>query len=239
MEGDFRRPPRPIDGFGGGRPQPQPSRRLAPRQPFGPPAPAPVHHAPVHHDLAPLPPAEPRPTTAELIARHEQSSHKDSGGRRNLILAVAGLIVIIAVALIFTHRTPAKRSGPFPASISTAQITIPVYYPKGLPKGFKVTGSKVVKQDSLNYDVISPNNDSFYVSIEAIPSGYDFATFNKRFATPTTYDTPIGTATMGLINNELVCSIQTAKSWVLINSTAIKSSADMATVAKALKPTTL
>lgn len=252
MEGDFKRPPRPIDGFGGGRPQPQPSHRPAPtpHQPHHPPRPIPIqhepaHHTPVHHEPirhAPVqgPQFEPRPTTAELIARHEQDSRKQSsGGRRNLVLAAAGLVIIVVVALLFVHRSPAKHTGPFPASISAAQITIPVYYPKDLPKGFKVTGSKVVKQDSLNYAVTSPNNDSFYVNIQPIPAGYDFAAFNKRFATPTTYQTTIGTATMGLMNNELVCSIKTGKSWVLINSTATRSSADMATVAKALKPARL
>lgn len=251
MEGDFKRPSRPIDGFGGGRPRPQPSQR-----PTGPrPAPGtlphspglappqlhhhrPANHIPVHHPEPSRPPAEPA-TTAELIARHEQTYRKDSGGRRNLVLAVSGLVTIVAVVLIFTHRAPAKHTGPFPASISSAQVTIPVYYPKGLPPGFKTSGSKVVKQDVLNYVVTSPNNDNFYVTIEAIPGGYDFAAFNKRFSGPTAYQTAIGTATMGLMNNELVCSIQTAKSWVLINSTATKSNADMATVAKALKPASL
>jgi hypothetical protein len=240
-----------MDSFSGGRPRPQPSRRPAGpapaidlRPPTAQPGPVPqpdrptVHKTPDQTDVF-LPPTEPRPTTAELIARHEQATRKDSGGRRNLLLAIAGLIIIVAVAIIFVHRAPAKPTGPFPASITSAQITIPVYYPKNLPAGFEVSGSKVVKQDNLRYVVTSPNKDNFYVNIQPIPSGYDFSAFDERFTDPTTYQTTIGTATTGLMNNELICSIHTAKSWILINSTATKATADMSTIAKALKPASL
>lgn len=253
MEGDFRRPARATDGFSGSRPQPQPSQRAVPVTDLRPPAP-PAAAQPINHPAPQYQPAvaqnpaaaaqtppkpQPAPTTAELIARHEQESKPKPSWRRYLVPVIAGLIVIIAAALLFAHRGTAKNAGPFPASITASQITIPVYLPKNLPAGFKISGYKAVKQDVLNYVVTNQNNDSFYVNIQAIPAGYDFNAFNKRFTGPVTYPVDIGTATAGLMNKQLICSIKTDKSWVLINTTAIKDSADMATIAKALKPASL
>lgn len=260
MEGDFRRPQRRPDGFVGGRPQPQSSQRpfpvtdlrtpAQPKPPVNQPAspqlttrpmpqnqPAPMH-APVA-PAAPQPAAHAAPTTAELIARHERETTPATNTKRNLILAVAGLVAVVAGALLLAHRAPAKSSGLLPSSITASQITIPIYYPKGLPAGFKVSGYKVVKQDVLNYVVTNSNNDSFYVNIQPAPAGYDFNAFNKRFTTPYSLTTTIGTATTGIINNQLICSIVTSKSWLMINTTAIKDTADMATIAKSLKPVAL
>lgn len=256
MEGDFRRPLRQPNGFAGGRPHPQASQRPAPVTDLRPAAQQAVAAQPPNHprpqfaqSTYPAPsvpaqpeppaPAKPAPTTAELIARHERETSPQANTKRNLVLAVVGLVIVMAVALLFTHRAPAKSNGPLPPNITASQVTIPVYSPKSLPAGFKVSGYKVVKQDVLNYVVTNSNNDSFYVNIQPIPAGYDFVAFDKRFSAPATYSVSIGTAMAGLMNKQLICSIQTAKSWVLINTTAIKDSADMATIAKALKPASL
>lgn len=256
MEGDFRRPLRQPNGFAGGRPYPQASQRPAPVTDLRPanqqpvvPQPASQPRPPFAQSTSPVPsvpaqpqqpaPVQPAPTTAELIARHERETSPQSNTKRNLVLAVAGLIIVIAGALLFAHHAPAKSHSLFPSNISASQVTIPVYWPKNLPAGFKVSGYKVVKQDVLNYVVTNSNNDSFYVNIQPIPAGYDFGAFDKRFSAPATYYVSIGTAMAGLMNKQLICSIQTAKSWVLINTTAIKDSADMATIAKALKPASL
>lgn len=246
MEGDFRRPAQRPSG----QPRQQPSHRpasphLTDLRAHIQPNPAAAHSA---HPAPPRPadthfpearPAPEKPTTAELIAKHQNQTAAKSGGRRSLILAAAGLAIVIVTALVFLHRPAKKPAGPFPAAITASQVTIPVYYPKGLPDGFKVSSYKVVKQDVLNYAVTNKNSDSFYVNIQAVPAGYDFAAFNKRFKDTKTYPTDIGTATIGTMGSALVCSIQTAKSWVLINSTALKDSADMATIAKSLQPASL
>lgn len=265
MEGDFRRPARRPDAFMGGRPLPQTSQRPArpipvtdlrhqpaPAMPTEPdyqprpaaqPVPQPLYQPPAPQSQPlPEPQAEPAPrpvTTAELIARHERETAPKPAGRRNLILAAAGLLIVVMGAFLFTNHPAKTHAGPFPSSISSAQITIPVYYPSNLPVGYKITGYKVVKQDTLNYAVTNTNNDSFYVDIQPIPPNYDFAAFNKRFSNPISYETSIGTAMVGLMNNQLIGSIQTAKSWVLINSTALKATADLQTITKALKPVSL
>ncbi|HET6864010.1 MAG TPA: hypothetical protein VFH37_02330 [Candidatus Saccharimonadales bacterium] len=252
MEGDFRRPLRQPNGFAGGRPHPQAGQRPAPVTDLRPAGQQAVAAQPPNHprpqfaqSTYPAPsvpaqpeppaPARPAPTTAELIARHERETSPQANTKRNLVIAVVGLVIVMAVALVFAHRAPAKSNGPLPPNITASQVTIPVYSPKNLPAGFKVSGYKVVKQDVLNYVVTNSNNDSFYVNIQPIPAGYDFNSFNKRFTSPNTYPTPIGSATSGIMNNQLICSIVTSKSWVMINTAAVKDTADMSTIAKALQ----
>ncbi len=223
-------------------PAPAPSQASFQPQPLAQPAPQPLYQPPTPaFQSAPQPEFEPapRPTTAELIAQHERETAAKPTGRRNLVLAVVGLLIVGLGAFLFTSHPAKTHAGPFPAAISPAQITIPVYYPANLPAGYKVTGYKVVKQDILNYAVTTKNNDNFYVDIQAIPAGYDFGVFDKRFINPTSLTTNIGTATVGQMNNQLIGSIHTAKSWILINSTALKSTDDMVLICKSLKQTSL
>lgn len=238
----FRQPDAPI----GGSPQPiyyqQPANQTPVTDLRQPPQANPQFMAPQSTDqpaYQPTPvnlPSSPTPNANLAISPEAENKTKRLS---KIPIIIGGFLIFGAIAFgLFKHlsTTKTKPTGYFPASVNSAKVSIPVYYPVGLSADYKIGGYKVVKQNIVNYAVTNKNNENFYINIQSTPAGYDFTAFNKNFKSPVTYTTTIGTDTIGIMGNQLIGSVVTnTKSWITINTTAIKNAQDMQTITKSLR----
>ena len=156
------------------------------------------------------------------------------------------LAILVGAGGIYHHKnnSPSSVLGDHTSNnagsnISKSQMDIPVYSPANLPAGWKVSGSKVIKKNVMQYQVTSQNNDNYYITIQPYSNNTNPVNFNKSFTKPISYVTTAGYTTVGTIGNQLIASIAAGKSWVMINSPAVNSVQDMQTLTKSLKPVSI
>jgi hypothetical protein len=190
-----------------------------------PEPPPPQHQPPAYHQTPPRPP------------------QADGGRRRKPAAVIIGLLIIGTAGFLFIKHNSAKTSGGtnyFPSSVSGSQMSIQAYYPIGLPAGFKVSGSKIVKQNTLSYVVSNPNNDLFYVTVQPQPSDSELAAYKKKITHQTEYTAPAGKVLVGTAGNSLTGSVETTKNdWILLNTTAVSKTNDLDTIIHAMRPVSL
>ena len=196
------------------------------------------------NEIRPRPRPNVRPTQ-DLDAIKQ--APKKSRTKRWLMLA--GLIVLLTLAaggwFLWTKRQTKQAAQPvanqsyFPSGIGS-QMTIPVYYPVNLPAGFSVASFAVIKQNVLFYSVTNKAGDKFNVTIQPLPSTFDFVGFQKKFFQPDQYQTPIGSNLVGVAGTTLIGSIQTTKNvWILLNSNSVDQLKDMETITRAFRQVSL
>jgi hypothetical protein len=158
--------------------------------------------------------------------------------RRQSTWALLVFIILVACVLGFYFKNKHAEANPtyFPKTITKDQVGIAVYYPVNLPEGYSVSNYKVIKKDVLYYLVTSGKGDRFSITIQALPSSFDFISFKKKFLKPDDYATPVGTNTVGVVGTELVGSVQTVdNSWIILNSKSTDAIKDMETITRSLK----
>src|SRR5579864_5193046 len=129
-----------------------------------------------HHKPPGRPLARPAPQRAadhiEVLANKERRRFRLS---RKWLSGVLVMVTIAVVAgFIIIANRPKPKPAPianaashyFPASITSSQITIPVYFPVDLPSGFQVNGFSVIQHNVLYYVVTSNAGQKFYITMQ-------------------------------------------------------------------------
>jgi hypothetical protein len=153
---------------------------------------------------------------------------------------VLPVLIIVALIGLLSYRnivsSDTHKAHYFPSYVSKDQMTIPVYYPVGVPSGYGVSDFKIIKKNIMTFTVTNLRGEKFYVSEQPLVTSFDFEGFKKKFAKPDEYNTPIGSNLVGVAGADLIASIQTSDSvWIIINSKALTSIKDMETITRSFR----
>lgn len=162
-------------------------------------------------------------TFAEYVIDVSWAKIKPLLSRKTLTI-IGVILVVIGVSVggyVLLNQKPQKSA--IASTLSpeiSSQLTIPIYLVQSLPKGYAVNNDfKIIHPNVLNFSITSPDGHKYSISEQLIPQNFDFVTFNKKFLSPDTYSTGVGTVTAGLIGSNIVGSIRTNNnSWILINA---------------------
>lgn len=133
------------------------------------------------------------------------------------------IVFSLALLLFGLHwlRNRQPAPSPIPASIRSS-AHFPLYYPQPLPPGFSlITDSFSANNQAVIYQIQAPGDVKVSVSLQAIPKGFNFEDFYRQtLREPKTDLLPIGSATYGKLNRGVMVSLETTRTWIIINSIA-------------------
>jgi len=166
---------------------------------------------------------------------------RKKGKLRRVVLALFVIIVLAGVGagIAFLKPQPAPPAPPvqhFPAAIKS-KMDIALYYPEDLPSGYTVNNDfKIVQGNALYYTVKAPDDAVFYVTTQATPKDFDFQTFESKLGNKSSFSTPVGGGTMGILNSNLVSSIRTDNGvWVTVNTDKLTDEDQLKTISQAFE----
>lgn len=199
-----------------------------------------------HRQPAPAQPPRPASQYPDPLPPVRQPLEPASRQRRRFSLRffIIGLFILILLAATATgaylyHRKVATKHY-FPAYITKRDYALAAYYPVNLPAGYSVAGFKIIQHNILYYSVTNRAGDKFHLTLQSLPTSFDFAAFQKKFENPDQYQTPIGSNLVGIAGSSLIGSIQTSQNvWILLNSTAVGSINSMETITRSLRQVSL
>jgi hypothetical protein len=153
---------------------------------------------------------------------------------RKLLIIPVAIVVIAGTAILFTRGS---QPDPIPADIKQ-QADFTLYYPKKLPADFHFDEAKYdASSRVVTYDYSTKEGNKLYFSLQPKPSGFNFDDFDKKqLSGAHQTDTPIGTATIGILQQETVSSVVADKTWVLISGGEKISLDQLEQVSKSLAP---
>lgn len=152
------------------------------------------------------------------------------------ILAAIGALILIVAAIVAVLLIKSTPTGPFSRSIHK-QVSFELYYPANTAtKDWNIVASSIsATNQAVTYEV-GGGGKRFVVSVQSIPSDFDFADFKKKFFATDEFTTNIGTALVGEVGSSMVGSIRTNDgSWVLINTSYTTTQAELSEFVRAFK----
>lgn len=182
----------------------------------------------VHSQPEPELPTEPAKTSGKVRIRLLRLDRK-------LLLVVPVVIVFIAGAAILL--TGNSQPDPIPVNIKQ-EADFTLYYPQKLPAGFRFDEAKYdASTRVVTYDYVADGGNKLYFSLQPKPTGFNFDNFDKeQLSGAHQTDTPIGTATIGILQQETVSSVVADKTWILISAGEKISLDQLEQVSKSLAP---
>jgi len=152
-----------------------------------------------------------------------------------VLAAIVAIVVAVAAVVIFVAR-PGGHD-PLPADIKK-EANFTLYYPKKVPEGFHFDNALYdASTHVVTYDYTTNDGNKLYFSLQPKPSNFNFDNFNKKqLSGAHQTDTPIGAATIGILQQETVSSVVTDKTWVLISAGEKVSLDQLEQVSKSLTP---
>lgn len=174
----------------------------------------------------------PAKTPAPTIVQKDQVIEATTQGvkKRNVksLLIIAAVIVGLMASgylllRIKNHSTNVAQTPPSTSTKPAAtqpSVTIPLYIPTNLPKGYTYNNDKkTMSPNVFSMSVTGPHKEYFYITQQTPPVNNDYTPFNKQLTDPRNYDAAIGKVTTGSTKNSFIVSINTVKNtWVIINS---------------------
>jgi hypothetical protein len=152
-----------------------------------------------------------------------------------LVIICVVVICVVGGGIFFALN----RSGhdPLPYTVKQ-QAHFQLYYPTFVPDGFRFDEAAYDPSTKVvTYDYSTINGNRIYFSLQPKPAGFNFDKFNKKQLTGTSQvATPLGTATVGVLQEQTVSSIVTDKTWIIISSGEKVSLDQLQQVSKSLKP---
>lgn len=145
---------------------------------------------------------------------------------KRVFLIIFAIIIVVGGSLIAIwaiHAAPNNKvSDPVPSDISH-KIAFNIYFPDQakLPAGYTLdTSSFSITKHILIYTVSFGNNQQLFFSVQPKPSANAIQSFYKtRMPITISVATDIGTAAIGVLNNETVGSLPTnTNAWVLVTA---------------------
>lgn len=114
-----------------------------------------------------------------------------------------------------------KITLPIPSSIRSS-AEFPLLYPSQLPAGYKINeGSFSTANGVIIFNAADSSSNKIAFTIQKKPSNFNFDAFYKQnLADSTIFTTSLGQAAIGTANKQLLGSITTEQSWLLVTSTS-------------------
>jgi hypothetical protein len=146
-------------------------------------------------------------------------SHRSSRKKLRWILVIPLLVLgVLLFGIVFFIRTHSNEPNPIPEQI-LKQTTYPLYYPSKAPASWHVDPASFNASDTVVIYTMQDGQAKFVISVQPLPSGFDFSAFKKKFGDTDEFNTDVGTVLIGDLGNELIASIRTNdSSWILINT---------------------
>lgn len=153
------------------------------------------------------------------------------------VAVTVGILVVIVIAVITGLVLHGRSRDPLPADIKQ-EAGFRLYYPEQVPAGFHFDEAKYDSSAKVvTYDYTNTDGNKIYFSLQPKPANFNFNDFNKKqLSGAHQIDTPSGTATIGILQQETVSSVVTDKSWVLISAGEKVSLDQLEQVSKSLTP---
>jgi hypothetical protein len=137
-----------------------------------------------------------------------------------LILATAAVAGIVA-----SRQTTTTLPDPIRAEQRTA-VGFPLYYPSKLPESMEVDVNSLARIDNniITLRVTDGRGSlgrAFTVTEQATPAGFNFETLYSSLSDKSSFDMPLGKATIGSIDNgktRLASLVANEKTWILIQA---------------------
>lgn len=142
-------------------------------------------------------------------------------------------VVLLAAAGNGAWLYSQRSSSPIPAKVRK-QVKFALYYPVNLPDGLQVDQKSFSSSNQvLTYNIQQAGKNKYFVSIQPLPSNFDFKAFKKKFATNDEFTTTIGIVFAGDLGSVFIASIRTNdNSWILINTSDVSAFAQLEAVAR-------
>ena len=199
---------------------------------------------PIYEDLpphpkaiTPIPPQEPVEVVPEQVIPKKV---KKTRNKKPFIIAALALVILglgVSTYLYLHSKKPKPTESNDSLKVDGKPVSISIYKPKNLPTGYVFNNDlKEIKTNVIYFSIEGPKKELFYVTQQSIPANFDFALFNKKFATPDTFNASSGTATAGTVGPNLIGSIRTSKNtWIIINSSPTATLAQLETVIRSFE----
>ena len=129
----------------------------------------------------------------------------------------AALAVVGAAAGVFLLLQPRP---PFSASVTSA-VHFPLYYPATLPDGLAFTNASVKDGGVVIATYKNPDGDKLFLSEEAKPANFDFASYYRSILHNRKINTKYGDAYAGELPDDsstTIINVVTAKTWMIMNT---------------------
>lgn len=160
---------------------------------------------------------------SKVIGRIQKSKTKVVALSRNRLVIIALVLLVIALTAIVLHFKNKKPVyDPVPISVRKS-VNFDVYYPdpKKLPAGYTLNiKSFEASNQAVVYSVSYGNNQHFVFTDQKEPSPTSIQGFYKAHMPLTiSVNTNVGTAQIGVLNNETVVSLPTnTNAWILMTA---------------------
>jgi len=177
--------------------------------------------------------------TEPAAPKHPRKHKRRPSVSKKLLITLALLLIVASGAGVgyykFHKDQTSGNQAYFPPSI-ISQVSIPLYYPINLPSGYKVNNDyKVLQQNVVYYSIKDAAANRYAVTIQPLPTSFDFNQFKGKFLKPDEFSTTIGSALVGTAGANLIASIRTDdNSWVIINASNTNTQTQLETIVRSL-----
>ncbi|HET9850864.1 MAG TPA: hypothetical protein VFP35_04565 [Candidatus Saccharimonadales bacterium] len=182
-----------------------------------PPASSPT---PIIPDVAELP-------QATTVGTQKVKVNKFSRLSAKLMVLSMAVLLLIAGAGFGAHYFLVKKSSPIPVNISRS-VNFPLLYPAKLPAGYKIDPSSFSSaNDVVLFSARTTSGQKIVFTVQKRPPTFDFGTFYQQgLASAAVFNTGAGQAAIGRANGQLIGSLATDQSWLIVSPSRGNISAD-------------
>lgn len=192
-------------------------------------------------------PTRPHKPTEGVPPVNEPTHSRKPRIHKRLILALSiaavavGLIVLGGYLLVTVvkprHDQTNKNTVTASAAATIQGIDFPVYYPSHLPTGYTYNNdAKVIENNVLYYSIKDSKGNIYHVTLQPLPSSFNFSTFKDKFVKPDQYATNVGSVIAGQVGANIIGSIQSSDNvWIIVNSTAKNSLPELEAITRSFE----
>ena len=148
----------------------------------------------------------------------KKRSHLKNFFKTNRAIFLSGLaLLVLMFGSLYYHF---YHQPIVPVSIKT-QSRIPILYPTKLPPGFSLVKSSfsITDEGVVTYYAEDSSRNKIIFTVQERPASFDFDKFySESLSNSTKFTTPLGEAAVGSASGQLLGSLATDKSWVIITS---------------------
>ena len=174
---------------------------------------------------------------ANIPRRHRKVRTKRKNHWRLLALLVVLIIIGASGGLLFKRwHTKSNTSHHFPNSIVQSQSAMQLYYPVNLPVGYIVNNDFKSSPNLVTYSVTDKGSDKFVLSIQPLPSTFNYDLFKQKLLNPDEFNTSTGSALVGSAGPSLIAIVRTNENvLVIINALNTDTKSQLEVVVRSLQ----